>query len=96
MKYSLTGQLLRMSGLLIELLGLMVFLATNPDNRAFWLRLPGAGTFPVAWLIVAAGFVLWLMGTAALYRASGRRNDRSGGDDDLATRSRPRRSNRFW
>jgi hypothetical protein len=69
-----TGHIIRISGLVIELLGIWgVFNATG-DNDQARLELPGGTVVPLAWLAVGLGFVLWLTGTLLVYAArSGRK-----------------------
>jgi hypothetical protein len=69
-----TGHIIRISGLVIEMLGIWgVFNATG-DNDQARLELPGGTVVPLAWLAVGLGFVLWLTGTLLVYAArSGRK-----------------------
>jgi hypothetical protein len=69
-----TGHVIRITGLLIEMLGIWgVFNASGDKDRAR-LELPGGTVVPVAWLAVGLGFVLWLTGTFLVYAArSGRK-----------------------
>jgi hypothetical protein len=61
-----TGHLIRISGLLIEMLGVWgVFNSTGAISMA--LHLPGGGDIPLAWLAVGVGFALWLTGTIVVY-----------------------------
>jgi hypothetical protein len=69
-----TGHIIRICGLLIEMLGIWgVFSATDAKGQAR-LQLPGGTVVPLAWLAVGLGFVLWLTGTVIVYAArSGRK-----------------------
>jgi hypothetical protein len=68
-----TGHIIRISGLLIEMLGIWgVFNATSDKDQAR-LQLPGGTVIPLAWLAVGLGFVLWLTGTVLVYTARSRR-----------------------
>jgi hypothetical protein len=69
-----TGHIIRITGLLIEMLGIWgVYNATGAKDQAR-LELPGGTSIPVAWLAIGLGFVLWLTGTILVYAArSGRR-----------------------
>ena len=68
-----TGHIIRITGLLIEMLGIWgVYNAT--DDKQARLELPGGTLIPVAWLAIGLGFVLWLTGTILVYAVrSGRR-----------------------
>jgi hypothetical protein len=62
-----TGHIIRISGLLIEMLGIWgVFSATGNHDRAR-LLLPGGTVISLPWLAVGFGFVLWLTGTLVVY-----------------------------
>jgi hypothetical protein len=69
-----TGHIIRITGLLIEMLGIWgVYNATGDKDQAR-LELSGGTSVPVAWLAIGLGFVLWLTGTILVYAArSGRR-----------------------
>jgi hypothetical protein len=60
-----TGQVLRLGGLLIELLG-VIGVASEPAAGAVRLRLPGGLLVSPAWIAVVVGFVTWLLGTYLL------------------------------
>jgi hypothetical protein len=67
------GRILRMGGLLIEVLGAMAVLAGNSGHAAFRVRIAGGASFLWGWPIAVTGFVIWLVGTATVYRSrSGR------------------------
>ena len=69
-----TGHIIRISGLLIELLGLWgVFHSSDVQEDRGRLVLPGGTVVPLAWLAVGLGFVLWLTGTFLVYAARSRR-----------------------
>jgi hypothetical protein len=72
MKIAVAGQLLRMTGLLLEVIGAVGILSGKPEFR---VSLPSGGTLAPAWIVVAIGFVLWMIGTALFYgsRAQARR-----------------------
>jgi hypothetical protein len=68
-----TGHIIRITGLLIEMLGIWgVYNATDDKDQAR-LELPGGTSVPVAWLAIGLGFVLWLTGTILVYAARSRR-----------------------
>jgi hypothetical protein len=82
MSKSLTGQLLRLGGLIIEMLGVWAVFQGNGDKNPPSLRIPGTAPLPLAWLGVGVGFVLWLAGTALVYAARPSRKVRSSGTGD--------------
>jgi hypothetical protein len=61
-----TGQVLRLGGLLIELLGVMGVASEPAGGGAVRLRLPGGTLVSPAWIAVVLGFVTWLLGTYLL------------------------------
>jgi hypothetical protein len=70
-----TGQIIRISGLLIEMLGIWgVYNGTGNKDQAV-LQLPGGTVVSPAWIAVGLGFVLWLTGTILVY--GGRRTRKS-------------------
>jgi hypothetical protein len=62
-----TGQILRLGGLFIEMLGVLGIVTGNHDVGAARLRLPGGTMVAPAWIAVALGFVIWLLGTFLAY-----------------------------
>jgi hypothetical protein len=66
MNRRLTGQILRMLGLLIELLGI-VALALWTRTDAAGAPLPGSFSARQVWIAVGVGFVIWLAGSLLLY-----------------------------
>jgi uncharacterized membrane protein len=61
------GHLIRILGLVIEMLGVWgVFNSTGAKESAR-LQLPGGNEIPLAWLAVGIGFVLWFTGTIVVY-----------------------------
>jgi hypothetical protein len=64
-----TGQILRLGGLFIELLGVIGVASEPADGGAVRLRLPGGTTVSLAWIAVILGFVSWLLGTYLLLAA---------------------------
>jgi hypothetical protein len=80
-----TGHVIRISGLLIEMLGIWgVFTATAENDRAH-LQLPGGAVVPLAWIAVGLGFVLWLTGTLLVYKGRPGRKSRRLDEDDRRT-----------
>jgi uncharacterized membrane protein len=67
------GQIVRIIGLVIEMLGIWgVFNATGAKDQPR-IELPGGIVLPLAWLAVGLGFVLWLTGTILVFTARSRR-----------------------
>jgi hypothetical protein len=58
----LIGQILRMTGLLIELIGVWAVFRRSGDREATQIALPGGKSVPIGWLIVMLGFAIWLTG----------------------------------
>jgi hypothetical protein len=61
-----TGQLLRLLGLLIEFAGVVGVVRERSGRAIPQLRTPGGPVVSAAWVAVALGFVLWLVGTILL------------------------------
>jgi len=57
------ANIIRMSGLLIEMIGVWAVFRGSGDTDALRISLPGGSTVPVSWLAVGLGFALWLIGT---------------------------------
>ncbi len=66
MNRRLTGQILRMLGLLIEMLGILA-LALWTRTDAAGAPLPGSFSARQVWIAVGVGFVVWLTGSLLLY-----------------------------
>jgi hypothetical protein len=62
-----TGQILRLGGLLIEMLGVLGVVTRSPEVAAARLRLPGGTMMAPAWIAVVLGFLIWLLGTFLVY-----------------------------
>ncbi len=62
-----TGHIIRISGLLIEMLGIWGVFHTTAGQDEMRLELSGGTAVPFAWLAVGLGFVLWLTGTLLVY-----------------------------
>jgi hypothetical protein len=61
------GQLIRLGGLLVEMLGVLAVMKGTEGKFARQVHLPGFEPVPVGWIGVAFGFVLWLVGTVLVY-----------------------------
>jgi hypothetical protein len=59
----IVGQFMRLGGLLVEMLGVLAVMKGNEGLFATKLQLPGFEPVPLAWIGIALGFVLWLVGT---------------------------------
>ncbi len=57
------GQILRLVGLMIEMFGVFGVLTGRGDFEAVRLRLPNGTVVSPAWIAIALGFVIWLLGT---------------------------------
>ncbi len=70
---SFHGQILRMLGLLIEMLGIL-------GLAQFWRTGEGQTPFPaflslrLAWIVVGVGFAIWLFGSILIYWPRSRRS----------------------
>jgi hypothetical protein len=68
-----TGHIIRIMGLLIEMLGIWGVYNTTDDKDQARLELPGGTSVAMAWLAIGLGFVVWLTGTLLVYAARSRR-----------------------
>ena len=68
-----TGHLIRISGLVIEMLGIWGVYRASGDNDQARLSLPGGTEVPLAGIAVGLGFVLWLTGTLLVYTGRSQR-----------------------
>ena len=64
-----TGQSLRLGGMLIEMLGVMGVMTGQGDIESLRLRLPGGTVVSPAWIAVVLGFAIWLVGTILLTKS---------------------------
>jgi hypothetical protein len=62
-----TGQILRLFGLLIEMLGVWGVVAGSREAGAPRLPPPAGHAIDPAWIAVAAGFLIWLFGTYMIH-----------------------------
>jgi hypothetical protein len=65
---------MRIGGLIVEMLGVLAVMKGNEGIFATKLQLPGFEPVPLAWVGVALGFVLWLIGTVLVYWSRPPRN----------------------
>ena len=69
-----TGQSLRLIGLLIEVFGVMGIMTGRGDIEALHFHLPGGTEVSPAWIVLAMGFVIWLVGTILLVGSKPKRS----------------------
>jgi hypothetical protein len=62
----MTGQLLRMVGLLIEMLGAVGVVRERGGELGPTVRIPGGASYSAAWVALVVGFVVWLVGQILL------------------------------
>ena len=75
-----TGQILRLSGLAIEVAGLLaqvLWTRTDPTGAP----LPGQFSSRQVWITVGVGFVIWMIGTILTYWPKPGQRRRSSNDD---------------
>jgi len=79
------GNILRMSGLLIEMVGVWAIFSGKGDKNATLVSLPGGNTAPVVWVVVVgAGFLLWLTGRILVSLSRPRRGKPERIDEKIA------------
>ena len=71
-----TGHLLRICGLVIEMLGVWGVFSSAGAKDSARLHFPGGNEIPVAWVAVGVGFVLWFTGTIVVYLSGPTRKTR--------------------
>jgi hypothetical protein len=62
-----TGHIIRMVGMLIEMLGFWGVYQANHSETPWVISIGNAGNIPVAWLAVAFGLFIWLAGVFIVY-----------------------------
>ncbi len=62
----MTGQLLRLVGLLIEMLGVVGIIRERGGSELPRVPIPGVPAVSAAWFAVVLGFVVWLAATILL------------------------------
>jgi hypothetical protein len=63
-----TGHVIRMIGMLIEMLGVWGVYQAGNSKTPWQISIPGAsGPMPIAWLAVFFGLVIWLVGVFVVY-----------------------------
>ena len=69
-----TGHIIRMIGMLIEMLGVWGVYQASQSKTPWLISIPGRGTIPVAWLAVFLGLCIWLAGVFIVYSYRPRRS----------------------
>jgi drug/metabolite transporter (DMT)-like permease len=72
----ITGQWLRLIGLLVEMVGVVGIVRERGGTPAPPLTLPGGRVVSSAWIAVGLGFVLWLVATILLATTRSPRRDK--------------------
>jgi hypothetical protein len=62
-----TGHIIRMIGMVIEMLGVWGVYQASNSNTPWVISIPGAGPIAVAWLAVFVGLIVWLGGVFIVY-----------------------------
>lgn len=62
-----TGHIIRMIGMLIEMLGVWGVYQSSNSQAPWLISIPGAAAMPIAWLAVFAGLIIWLAGVFIVY-----------------------------
>jgi hypothetical protein len=76
------GHILRLTGLVVEMLGVWgVYSSAGANDRAR-MRLADGTVIPLAWIAVGVGFMLWLTGRIIVSIASSTRKPRTLDDQD--------------
>jgi hypothetical protein len=82
-----TGQVLRLTGLLLESLGVIAVVSQSRGASIPSVPMPGGASIPLGWLAVAAGFGLFLAGRIILLMTAPRKSKlRKSPPDDEAVR----------
>ncbi len=77
-----TGHIIRMIGMLIEMLGVWGVYQASNSKTAWEISLPGTGRVPVAWFAVLVGLIVWLVGVFIVYSNKPLRNKKMRLDDE--------------
>ena len=62
-----TGHIIRMTGMLIEMLGVWGVYQANNSKTPWLISIPGTARMPAAWLAVFVGLIIWLVGVFIVY-----------------------------
>jgi hypothetical protein len=77
-----TGHIIRMVGMLIEMLGVWGVYQANHSETPRVMSIGGVGSIPVAWFAVAFGLIIWLAGVFIVYSNKPLRNKKMRLDDE--------------
>ena len=76
---TITGHLIRLTGLLVEMIGVWAVFTARDDQHPTLISLPSGHTVLAAWVAVGLGFILWFTGTVIVYMS--RTQQKSRGKD---------------
>ena len=62
-----TGHIIRMIGMLIEMIGVWGVYQANNSKSPWLISIPGSGPIFVAWIPVFVGLIIWLTGVFIVY-----------------------------
>jgi hypothetical protein len=62
-----TGHIIRMAGMLIEMIGVWGVYQANNTKSPRVITIPGSGPIFVAWIPVFVGLIIWLTGVFIVY-----------------------------
>ena len=77
-----TGHIIRMVGMLIEMLGVWGVYQANHTETPLVMSIGRAGPIPVAWLAVVFGLIIWLAGVVIVYSNKPLRRNKMRLDDE--------------
>jgi uncharacterized RDD family membrane protein YckC len=78
-----TGHIIRMAGMLIEMLGIWGVYQASTTKSPWQLSIPRMGNVPVAWLAVFCGLIIWLAGVFIVYSSKPMARKKIHSGDDL-------------
>jgi hypothetical protein len=62
-----TGHIVRMIGMLIEMIGVWGVYQANNSKSPWVIRVPGSSPIFIAWIPVFVGLIIWLAGVYIVY-----------------------------
>ncbi len=81
-----TGHIIRMVGMLIEMLGVWGVYQANHSEKPLVISIGGRGPIPLAWLAVVFGLIAWLAGVFIVYSNKPLRHNKMRLDDQRVDR----------